>query len=195
MTADTELDLWRAQWRSCSEIAVAADLSRRVERQSRWMRIMLIVDVLVTVGIGGTVAAAAVLFPNTDNIVLAVATWLFIASAWFFAAINHRGMWKPETSTTAAFLDISLRRCRARLRATVFGAFLYVTEIAFCLMWLYHYHSQRQVLTLGTFLTWNSILAVWLVTLVLLVAWVRYRRAKSRELAQLRQLSQELNQA
>jgi len=46
MNADTELDMWREQWQS--ETAIPADLRRKVERQSRAMKLGVINAILVT---------------------------------------------------------------------------------------------------------------------------------------------------
>jgi hypothetical protein len=47
MSMDTELETWRREWQS--ETAVPADLRRRVERQSRWLKVGIAADILVTV--------------------------------------------------------------------------------------------------------------------------------------------------
>lgn len=51
MSLDTELEDWKRDWQAKAE--VPADLRRKVERQSRRLKISLAGDVLVTVAIGG----------------------------------------------------------------------------------------------------------------------------------------------
>ena len=87
MSLDTELETWRRDWQS--ENAVPADLRRRVERQSRWLKIGLAGDILVTVTIGGGVVAAAAVLPQTGMLLLVAATWSFIAIAWAFRADDY----------------------------------------------------------------------------------------------------------
>ena len=72
MTTDTELDTWRREWQS--EAAVPPDLRRRVERQSRWLKIGIAADVMVTAAIGGGVVALAARAPHADMLLLAAAT-------------------------------------------------------------------------------------------------------------------------
>jgi len=48
---DLELDVWRAQWQADTE--VPADLRRKVERGSRNLRLLLALEVLITVVLGG----------------------------------------------------------------------------------------------------------------------------------------------
>ncbi len=51
MNVDNELEVWRRQWQS--DTTVPLDLRRKVERQSRFMKIILFADILVTITIGG----------------------------------------------------------------------------------------------------------------------------------------------
>ena len=82
MNVDLELEDWRREWQSV--FVPTPDLRKRVDRQARWLKIALAGDTLVTVVIGGPVAAWAVLSPQTDVIVLAVVTWILIAAGLGF---------------------------------------------------------------------------------------------------------------
>jgi hypothetical protein len=161
MSMDAEWEVWRREWQS--ETAVRLDLRKIVERQSRWMRIALIADVLVT---------------------LAAMTWLFVAAAWTFALNANRGNWSPSALDTAAFVDLSVRRCRSRLAAVWFGAGLYVSEIAFCLGWIYR-HSPEPRTPLWAWLFFGSLTidVVWAATLAFAGALIWYRRRKRAEIA------------
>jgi hypothetical protein len=175
---DTELETWRREWQS--EATVPADLRRRVERQSRSLKIGIAGDILVTVVIGGAVLALAARVPRPEMRLLAAATWSFIAAAWAFRLAVTRGLWSPTAIDTAAFVDLAARRCRAQLKATAFGAGLFVCELAFSLGWIYRYAAPR------------SPLLVWLCGALSLaffafLAW--YRRKKRAELAWLMGLS------
>jgi hypothetical protein len=181
MNLDAELDVWREQWQS--DTPVPGGLRRKVERQSRFMKLMLLADILVTVVIGGGTVAWAVLSPMPGLWLLAGATWLFITVAWAFSFRINRGTWSPAAMNTAAFLDLSIRRCRGRLAALRFGAALYVCEVVFCLGWVYQHGDVSQPLLKWLwFGTW-PIDIVWGCTAVFygLVFW--YRRKKKAELA------------
>ena len=191
MKLDAELDLWRTEWQAASEAPVLSDLRKRVERQSRYIRIMLAGDILVTVVIGGGSILYAVRAPHAASLWLAVATWLFIAAAWIFGLSNRKNGWSPAASTTSAFLEISLRRARASLRAVIFGAILYVVEMAFCLSWVFHELSRP----LSAFLTSKVLILVYLFTLLFAVALLWYRKKKQAELKYLLNLQRELQQA
>jgi hypothetical protein len=173
MSLDTELETWRREWQS--ESAVPADLRRRVERQSRWLKIGLAGDILVTVTMGGGVVAAATVLPRAGMLLLVAATWSFIAIAWAFRLTITSGLWSPKAIGTAEFVDLAVRRCRAQLKATTFGAILFVGEIAFCLGWIYRYSTVRTPAV-----DW-FVIGVISVGFFVFLGW--YRRKKRAELA------------
>ena len=181
MNLDTELETWRREWQS--ETDVPLDLRQRVARQSRWMRIAIAADILVTVAIGGGVLALATRMPQPGMLLLAAATWLFIAAAWAFRLAANRGLWSPAAMHTAAFVDLLVKRCRARLAAAMFGACLYVCEVAFCLGWIYRYSPPRMALASWLFFSSIFMDLVWLFTLVFFAFLVWYWRKRRAELA------------
>jgi hypothetical protein len=174
---DLELEAWRAQWQADTE--VPADLRRRVARGTRHMRLMLALEVSVTVGMGGGYTLWAVMEPRAEMLVLAGAVWLFLAAAWTAAIANRRGTWSPAALTSADFVDLSVRRCRGKLAAMRFGSWLYFAEMAFCLTWLYRDPGRRVPAPAIVFAV---------VTPVFLIALARYRRKTRAELASLLEL-------
>jgi hypothetical protein len=188
MSIDNELETWRREWQS--ETAVPANLRRRVERQSRWLKIGIAADILVTVVIGGGVAALAVRAPQRDMVLLASVTWTFIAVAWAFRLAITRGLWSPAAIDTASFVDLSIKRCRAQLKATAFGAGLFVCEMAFYLGWVYRYSAPRAPLLSWLFRGSLMNTLVWPLSLVFFVLLAWYRRKKRNELAWLRTLTE-----
>ena len=181
MNLDAELELWRRDWQS--ETAVPADLRRRVERQSRWMKIGLAGEILVTLVIGGGTIARALRSPAADMWLLAGMTWLFIVAAWTAALRINRGNWSPAALDTAAFVDLSIRRCRARLRALRFGVGLFVCEMAFCLGWIYLDAPQPRV-PVGRWLLFGSagVDIAWIASAAFAIFVICYGRRKRAEL-------------
>ena len=64
MNVDTELEFWRQQWQSGTTVPL--DLRRKVERQSRFMKIDFDPEILVTVAMGGATIGWAVLSPEPE---------------------------------------------------------------------------------------------------------------------------------
>ncbi|MGO8789046.1 MAG: hypothetical protein ACLQVL_16915 [Terriglobia bacterium] len=184
MNIDAELEVWRQQWQSGTTVPL--DLRRKVERQSRFMKIAFAGDVLVTITIGGATLGWALRSPRPEIVFLAVATWIFIASAWTFALMANRGNWSPSALDTAAFVDLSVRRCRARLAAVWFATGLFLVEIVFILGWVYNYSPAHRA-PLLTWLFFGSVPIdiVWLGTVAFFGFLIWYRRKKRAELAYL----------
>jgi len=184
MNVDSELEVWRQQWQS--DDSVPLGLRRKVERQSRFMKIGLMMDILVTVIIGGATIVWAVWSPRPENVLLAVATWEFIATAWAFSLVVNRGNWSPSAQDTAAFVDLSVRRCRSRLASVWFAAGLFLFQMVFVLGWVYRNSpAHRQPLSTWIFFGSIPIDIIWLCTLGFFVFLVWYWRRKQAELAYL----------
>jgi hypothetical protein len=181
MNTDAELARWSRRWQAQSEARnnapLAEDLKRRVARQSRLMKIGLIVPILVTLGIGGGFTALALTLATEANVLLITEIWLFIVVTWIGSLWIARGTWRPLTETTAAFVDISIRRCQSNISAATFGVWLYVAQLSFMLLWKFFSTS----IDLTALLTaWPVILIGW-VGLPAFLAWrfwfVRRQRA------------------
>jgi hypothetical protein len=140
----------------------------------------------VTFSVGGFTAAWAVRTLESDVILLALGTWIFITAAWAFQIGLNRGKWSPSAMNTNAFIDLSIRRCRSALTAAIFGACLFMSELVFNLTWIYH-HSIGQGKTVLAWLFFSSmpIDVVWLATLAFFGWLVWHRRKKRAELAYL----------
>lgn len=180
MNIDLELDAWREEWQR--EAAAAPDLRRKVERQTRLMRVMRASEILVTMAFGGGTIVWAVRSGQASVFVLAGLTWLSIAMAWAFSLANTRGLWSPAAESHSEFLRLSIHRCQAQIRATLFAAVLYCFNVAFTLAWVY---QNQPIRPLGAFLLSWSVCVVWAVTLLFFGWLVWHRRAKQRELARL----------
>jgi len=192
MSTDLELEAWREQWQAPVEEPIPAELRRKVERQSRLMKIGLVCDALVTLVIGGGSTAWAVMSRDPGMALVAVASWLFLAAAWMFVIVANRGIWEPTAVDAATFLDLSVRRCQAALTGVWFAATLFVAEIVFGLSWAYLHMEGRPPIARWLLFGSVRIDIVWLCTIVFFAALVWYRSRKRRELAQLLNLSAEI---
>ena len=158
MNLDAELELWREQWQASSEAPALTDLRKRV-------------------------VLLATRNPYPAMLILAAATWLFIAAAWTFALSNRKNAWSPAAATNSAFLDISIRRCGANLRSAALGTILYAVEMTFSLSWIYHESGS---------LSSALIAMIALVTLIFAAVLIRYRKKKRSDLSYLLSLHRDL---
>jgi hypothetical protein len=186
MEADVELDAWRRHWQSDSR--VAPTLKQRVERETRAMRRSVIGEIVVTIVFGGGSLAWAALSLRTDVFVLALGVWAFIAIAWTISFLLRRGAWTPLTSTTMAFVELSILRCRRRRESIIAQAVLYVMILGFDLAWIYATRPAGSERSVVSFLTSGEIAWVWALTAALGVAAIRQRQKLARELENLTNL-------
>ena len=186
MNVDTELASWQRQWQGQPVSDIPQHLRRLVERESRRMRWSLLSPVLATIVVGGIFTAPALRSGEADAIGLAVSVWIIFALTWTFFLWNSAGTWRPEAETTAAFLDVSLRRCHRAIRGAAFGVVLYVGELAFCISWILRHPSGAPRETLSSLvLGWPVGAVVWLVTPAFFAFVFWYLRRRRRELAAL----------
>jgi len=186
MAVDVELEAWRRHWRAASPAPV--DLKSRVERETRRMRREMAVEIAVTVLFGGGSMAWALLSRRTDVLVLTIGIWAFIAIAWAISFLLRRDAWAPAASTTAAFLDLSILRCRRRREAIVAQGVLYAMILTFDLAWIYLREPERASEGVVPFLTSGALPWVWGVTVVLGAAALKQRQRLARELEALTKL-------
>jgi hypothetical protein len=180
MSIDVELDRWRRQWQggpeSATQAGAAEALRRRVLRDTRRIWLGLIAPILVTVGIGGWIALRALRSGQMVDVVLAVEGWLFIVVVWVGSLWIGRGTWRPLADTTAAFIDVSIRRGKANLRGVSFGAYLYVLQLLFIVLVMVFSSPVGLVAVLTSP---STVLIGWL-GLPLFLAWMLWFRRRQR---------------
>ena len=189
MSTDVDLRALQTLWRSGSEERPSgADLRDRVARETRRRKLAWIGPALVSVAIGGWTLSRAIASPAFDNILLAAESWTFIAVAWLGSLWIDRGTRQPLADTTAAFVDISIRRCRSTLGGLRLAAVMYLVHFPFILFWKLRYSSIELTDLLAS---WPVIVLGWIggPALFVFVAW--YGRAKRAELQRLLDLQRQ----
>ncbi|HLF12914.1 MAG TPA: hypothetical protein VJA26_17065, partial [Gammaproteobacteria bacterium] len=180
---------WRTEANARNDVGFAEDFRRRVTRESRLIRIGLIAPILVTIGFGGGFIARALTLASPADVMLAAEVWFFILVTWAGCLWIARGTWRPLAETTAAFIDISIRRCRSNLRGASFGAWLYVCQLLFVVLWKF-YSSSIELTVLLT--AWPVILLGWLGLPAFFALRFWFVRRQRAELDRLLELEHEL---
>lgn len=194
MTTDNELERWRRQWQaeaspSASRADEAERLRQRVVRETRWAKVSLIAPIWVTVGVGGGMTVLGLRGEHPLHVALAIETWIFIAVIWAGCLWIARGTWRPLADTTAAFVDISIRRRRANLRAATFGVCLYAFQLLIMKLLVGRLTSE----SLGDSLTSpHMIIFGWIGLPGVLAAAYWFRRGQRAELERLLELKRQL---
>lgn len=188
---DDELEVWRRQWQG--QPAVPIDLIRKVERDTIYLRLGLYV-VYIPYTIGIVAAIGAIRNPTLLSIVFASGLWLFIIIARIFGGQNMKGVWAPAAETTAAYVDLSILRCRSRLNQIRFSNVLTPLLTTFVLVGVYelsatagHLAKREDYVSLALSFLW-TIAVVTFVQIML----ARRRKKTAAELAYLLDLKHKL---
>ena len=86
----------------------------------------------------------AIAQPVPEFVVLAIGIWIVTLAALIWSWKNRVGTWAASTSDTIGFLELSLRRCRARLAAIRYGFYLWTVEVILLAIWHTWFWSRHQ---------------------------------------------------
>jgi hypothetical protein len=193
MRADEELGAWQRQWQSAAaenDGDSVAGLRQRVMRESRRMKIGLLAPAAVTVGIGGAVLLRALDTLEPSDFALAIGVWIAILIAWAGSLWIAHGTWQPLGETTAAYVDLAIRRCRSGMLTAKFGAVLYVAQFLFILLW----KIEVSAIGVAAVLTgWPVVVLGWIGFPLYLVWLGWFLRRKGRELGALVEMQEQID--
>jgi hypothetical protein len=113
MKNDVELEVWRQQWQSGTQ--TPPDLIARIKRQTLFMRVHRLSEILVTIVIGGGTIVSAISTGDRYLLVLACGTCVFTFVAWWFSLSNFRDVWAPQAPTMASYVSLAIARCERRI--------------------------------------------------------------------------------
>lgn len=133
---DLEWQQWARTWGTVGEDAPARWVRRMVERQSRLMRWVVGVEVVVTVVVlVATAWTVRNLPPLSAGTILGVAI-LHSAVIWGFTLRNRAGIWSPLGATMRDYLVLARERCRRERRAARFTLWLLAVEGILLTVWV-----------------------------------------------------------
>jgi hypothetical protein len=153
MSPDLEMARWQAGWlgQEGSVAGPRSDLRRAVERKRQRMMLTLCGQLLLGAVLLAFSAWFASAHPALEWVLWAAVIWATTLFAVGFAIWNSAGTWKALQQSSAAFLDLSRRRCTAELRATRAGRWFLAVQLAIVAAWL-TWDFARHSLTLGHYL-------------------------------------------
>jgi hypothetical protein len=201
MNQDTELKMWRHYWETpdrgespvdcLGEPAWGAQIRDRVARQSRHLWMGLLAPILVTAGVGGVLVVRAIRVGRFIDYAVALEGWLFIIVVWVCCLRLARGTWKPLAQSTAAFVDLAIRRSRSNLAIARLSLWLYAAQIT--LGAVIGWSQKESGNLLAYFTSWPVVVMGW-IGLPIFVAWrIWYRRRQEVELQRLLELKRQLS--
>jgi hypothetical protein len=114
---DDELELWKQQWQRRPDVVI--DLIRRVEREAVQMR-MGWLALVAPAAVATVVTVLVAMKPNVGGILFAAGLWLIMGIGVWLGKRSQKGLWAPAAETTAAYLELSIERCRRTQRGLRF---------------------------------------------------------------------------
>jgi hypothetical protein len=136
MNALQELNDMKQRWQT--QAAAGPDLAalrERVSADNRNHRRTLVVLAFATLGVL-LVSLAHALGSTRDDAWFSFAfTAGFATLVWVIALWLSRGTWEPRDGSTAAYLEVSIQRCRSVILAAPVGVVLYLAGLAGSLAW------------------------------------------------------------
>lgn len=181
MNADQELQQWCAQWQA--ETRVPAGLRERVKRESRRMRLVFYAELVITATVGSFATAWTMASERPAMRLLALGVWASLLMTWIFRFMNDKGNWSGAAPDTEAFLRLSLRRCRANLRAAKFGFVSYFAQMAIVSACVYWEGNRQSPMSVWIYLTLPRSLVVWCCAALFLLWMIWHIRRKKAELS------------
>lgn len=193
MTPNHELESLRQQWRTQASPAIdVATLRQWVAEDSRTNRRTLVIVTLGTLLMLGYTLVRALRSDEPNTWVSVVFVTCFAVLVWLVALALSRGTWRPRDESTAAYLDLSIHRCRSVIVAAPIGIVFYVAGLVGSLIW-----RQRM---LGV--EWQQLLqapemiiAGWIGAPAYAIGMIINAQVQRRRLAILEKLRRELGEA
>ena len=193
MTPNHELESLRQQWRTQASPAIdVATLRQWVAEDSRTNRRTLVIVTLGTLLMLGYTLVRALRSDEPNTWVSVVFVTCFAVLVWLVALALSRGTWRPRDESTAAYLDLSIHRCRSVIVAAPIGIVFYVAGLVGSLVW-----RQRM---LGV--EWQQLLqapemiiAGWIGAPAYAIGMIINAQVQRRRLAILEKLRRELGEA
>jgi hypothetical protein len=163
----------------------------RLAAQSRRRLWGMLAPVMTTAVVGGYLLIRAIRSGSGLDIASAIEGWLFIGVVWTGCLWLARATWKPLSDTTAAFVDLAIRRSKANLATAGFGLWLLSGQLVVGMLvdWIASQSHQG----LFTYFT-SSPFVVWgWGTIPIYVLWLLwYRRRHRTNLQRLLELRRQL---
>lgn len=140
---ETELARWATDWQASAppvsllrDDAPWARLRRQVEWRGRLLKWVLAGEVLL-VGLGiAVVLRLALHFGRPVDFTFAAALSAFFVGLLGYALWNRRGLWSAASASSAAFLELALKRNERRQRSLRWFGWIVAAELALLVPWL-----------------------------------------------------------
>ncbi|HBL30664.1 MAG TPA: hypothetical protein DD490_27830 [Acidobacteria bacterium] len=163
----------------------------RVRRETAGLFALAIGEAVMALGLLAWLLLDALdLRRPADAAVLAGIVILF-AVTFYYSFWNRRGTWRPVAESTTTFVDLSIERCRRKLRTLPFCYRLLGAELALLVPWAVHsLLSRPEAPPLAKWLQLLGMIVLIPACVLLWATW--YKRKTLREMAEWEELRRSL---
>lgn len=192
-------DLMEAWQSEAPEEAAPPPLSdevrRRIRRKVKWHGIALILlaisEVIVAVGMTAWMALDVLDLRRPVDLVALIGTVFLFAVAFVYTFRNRRGTWWPAAESTTTFVDLSIERCRRKLRTVRFLPKMLGMGVGFLAVWgTWALLSRPEPPSAAKWMEFIGFLILYPAVYLAWGAW--YKRKTLRELAKWEELRRSL---
>jgi hypothetical protein len=184
---DQELKDWQATWQSSAAAewrTPSFDIRSHAARAGRRLTVRYASGCLFALVFLAVSALYAQRHPTLQWLLWAAAVWIATLVAVAFMIWNGRGLWTAADRSSAAYVELSRKRCVAELRAVRFGYALLSAELVVVIPWLlWDFFSKRSLPGFDRASHLSGFAVLLALTVGYLVWFTLYRRRKLRELA------------
>jgi hypothetical protein len=197
MSEDLELERWQSLWQV--DVPVPSGLREMAARQQRRTRTMFLLDIVVTVFIGGAFLIWVTADRRPSIRAFAIWVWILLLAAWIFRWTNRWINGDKAATEAAPNVQVFIRQLRTSYQATLrnlkFGWVLGAVQLLVNTVWVYREVSKTTPLGVWQFVTLPITLAVWMCVLCLLGWTVWLYRKLHGQLESVQRLQEEMEES
>ncbi len=166
-------------------------IRRKVKRHSYGLVLVAVSEVVLAVGMTAWMALDVLDLRTPVDLVALIGTVFLFAVAFYYTVKNRRGTWWPAAESTTTFVDLSIERCRRKLRTVRFLPKLLGGGVSFLAVWgTWALLSRPEAPSAAKWIEFFGFLILYP---AVYLAWgVWYKRKTLRELAEWEELRRSL---
>ncbi|HKH49611.1 MAG TPA: hypothetical protein VKM72_33535 [Thermoanaerobaculia bacterium] len=166
-------------------------IRRKVRRHSYWLVLLAISEIAMVIGLTAWMVLDVLDLRRPVDLVALIGTVFLFAVAFFYSFRNRRGTWWPAAESTTTFVDLSIERCRRKLRTVRFLPKLLGGGVSFLAVWgTWALLSRPEAPPAARWIEFFGFLILYPAAFLAWGAW--YKRKTLRELAEWEELRRSL---
>ncbi len=155
----------------------------KVKRHSYWLILLAVSEIVIAVGMTAWMAFGLLDLRKPVDLVALIGTVILFAVAFYYTVKNRRGTWWPAAESTTTFVDLSIERCRRKLRTVRFIPKLLAGGVSFLAVWgTWELLARPKPVSTSTWIEFFAFLVLYPAVYLAWGAW--YKRRVLRELAE-----------